>query len=200
MGWIDEQLQESSRGDNLSRDNLQLNLFTDNKSEDEQKQIIEKTEVLENNTPEISKINEKQEETNLNKIDFHITDNDLGIGTPKEKVQNNINAIKTLKQIESENRLATKDEQEILSKYVGWGGLPDVFDESKTEWTNEYNEIKDLLTKEEYDKAKESTLTAFYTPPIVIKSIYDALQNMGLEQANILEPSCRSWKFLWNAT
>ena len=130
--------------------------------------------MLENNTPEISKINEKQEETNLNKIDFHITDNDLGIGTPKEKVQNNINAIKTLKQIESENRLATKDEQEILSKYVGWGGLPDVFDESKTEWTNEYNEIKD--------------------------SIYDALQNMGLEQANILEPSCRSWKFLWNAT
>lgn len=125
---------------------------------------------------------------NQEKINYHITDNEIGAGTPRERYRNNVEAIQTLKKIESENRLATKEEQEILSKYVGWGGLADAFDESK--WTNEYKELKELLTEEEYSNAKESVLTAFYTPPIVINSIYKAIQNMGFEQGNILEPSC----------
>ena len=125
---------------------------------------------------------------NQEKINYHITDKEIGAGTPRERYRNNVEAIKTLKKIENENRLATKDEQEILSKYVGWGGLADAFDESK--WTNEYKELKELLNDEEYNNAKESVLTAFYTPPIVINSIYKAIQNMGFEQGNVLEPSC----------
>ena len=140
---------------------------------------------IESDTNEVKKsVEEKQQE----KIDFQITDDNLGVGTPRERFRNNINAIKTLKTIESENRLATKDEQIILSKYVGWGGLADAFDENK--WPDEYKELKAILTDEEYKKARESTLTSFYTPPIVIKSIYQALQNMGLDKANVLEPSC----------
>ena len=126
--------------------------------------------------------------TNQKKINYHITDKEIGAGTPRERYKNNVEAIKTLKKIESDNRLASKEEQEILSKYVGWGGLADAFDESK--WTNEYKELKELLTEEEYNNAKESVLTAFYTPPIVINSIYKAIQNMGFEQGNVLEPSC----------
>ena len=125
---------------------------------------------------------------NQEKINYHITDKEIGAGTPRERYRNNVEAIKTLKKIESENRLATKEEQEILSKYVGWGGLADAFDESK--WVNEYKELKELLNDEEYNNAKESVLTAFYTPPIVINSIYKAIQNMGFEQGNVLEPSC----------
>lgn len=125
---------------------------------------------------------------NQEKINYHITDKEIGAGTPRERYKNNVEAIKTLKKIESENRLATKEEQEILSKYVGWGGLADAFDESK--WVNEYKELKELLNDEEYNNAKESVLTAFYTPPIVINSIYKAIQNMGFEQGNVLEPSC----------
>lgn len=130
------------------------------------------------------------------KINYHIDNNSLGEGTPKEKVRRNIDAIKLLKKLENENRLANKDEQEILASYVGWGGLPDVFDENKTNWSEEYNELKELLTDKEYSSARASTLTAFYTPPIVIKAIYKTLQNMGLEQANILEPSCGTGNFL----
>ena len=125
---------------------------------------------------------------NQEKINYHITDKEIGAGTPRERYKNNVEAIKTLKKIENENRLATKEEQEILSKYVGWGGLADAFDESK--WVNEYKELKELLNDEEYNNAKESVLTAFYTPPIVINSIYKAIQNMGFEQGNVLEPSC----------
>lgn len=124
------------------------------------------------------------------KINYHIENNNLGEGTLKEKVRKNIEAIKLLNKLEDENRLANKEEQEILAQYVGWGGLPDVFDESKDNWHNEYMELKSLLTDEEYSQARASTLTAFYTPPIVIKSIYQALENMGLKEANILEPSC----------
>ena len=134
--------------------------------------------------------NEISTENNINqeKINYHITDKEIGAGTPRERYRNNVEAIKTLKKVESENRLATKEEQEILSKYVGWGGLADAFDESK--WVNEYKELKELLNDEEYNNAKESVLTAFYTPPIVINSIYKAIQNMGFEQGNVLEPSC----------
>ena len=106
------------------------------------------------------------------KVNYHIDNDNLGEGTPRQKV------------------LSNKEEQEVLAGYVGWGGLPDVFDETKDNWHEEYIELKSLLTDEEYSNARASTLTAFYTPPIVIKSIYQALQNMGLQEANILEPSC----------
>ncbi len=129
------------------------------------------------------------------KYNYHIEDNNLGEGTPKEKFKRNIEVIKVLKQCEAENRLATTEEQEILSKYVGWGGLPDCFDESKDNWHTEYEQLKEILTEDEYKDARSSTLTAFYTPPIVIKSIYKALQNMGLQEANILEPSCGTGNF-----
>ena len=121
---------------------------------------------------------------------FEITDNELGIGTPREKFQRNIEAIKVLKKCEQENRYATKEEQETLSKYVGWGGLQQAFDENNESWSEQYKELKNILTDEEYEQARSSTLTAFYTPPVVIRTIYQALQNMGLKEANILEPSC----------
>ena len=130
------------------------------------------------------------------KINYHINNNLLGEGTPKEKVRRNIDAIRLLKMLEEENRLANKEEQEVLAQYIGWGGLPDVFDENKTNWSEEYHELKELLTDEEYKSARASTLTAFYTPPIVINAIYKTLKNMGLEQANILEPSCGVGNFL----
>ena len=133
---------------------------------------------------------------NQEKINYHIDNNSLGEGTPKEKVRRNIEAIKLLKKLEDENRLANKEEQEILASYVGWGGLPDVFDESKDNWSEEYNELKEILTDEEYKSARASTLTAFYTPPVVINAIYDTLKSMGVEQANILEPSCGTGNFL----
>lgn len=122
-------------------------------------------------------------------VNFHITDDQLGIGTLKEKFQANINAIQTLKQCERENRFATPDEQEILSGYVGWGGLADAFDENKPSWTNEYQELKAILTKEEYAAARASTLNAHYTQPVIIESMYQVLQNLGFEKGNILEPS-----------
>ena len=139
---------------------------------------------------------EKNRNQSSEKINYHIEDNTLGEGTPKEKVARNLEAIKLLKRLEEENRLANKEEQEILSKYIGWGGLPDVFDPNKDNWNKEYNELKELLTDDEYKSARSSTLTAFYTPPVVINAIYQTLQNMGLEQANILEPSCGTGNFL----
>ena len=123
---------------------------------------------------------------------FKITDDDLGVGTKSERYTNNINAIKILKQIEGEQRLATPAEQEILSKYVGWGGLADYFDDKNAK----YLELKNLMTEEEYSAARESTLTAFYTPPIVIKAMYKALENLGFEKGNILEPACGTGNFL----
>ena len=141
---------------------------------------------------------EKQEqvETIEEKINYHIENNLLGEGTPKEKVRKNIDAIKLLKKLEEENRFANKEEQQVLAQYIGWGGLPDVFDENKTNWSEEYHELKELLTDDEYKSARASTLTAFYTPPIVINAIFKTLKNMGLEQANILEPSCGVGNFL----
>lgn len=121
---------------------------------------------------------------------YKITDNDLGIGTPREKFERNIAAIKVLKKCEEENRYATPEEQEIMSKYVGWGGLQQAFKEDDSSWSNEYKILKELLNDEEYKNARSSVLTAFYTPPIVINSMYEILENMGLKEANILEPSC----------
>ena len=124
------------------------------------------------------------------RIDYRITDDHLGEGGAKTKFQRNVAAIRTLKQIESEYRLATPTEQEILSQYVGWGGLPDAFDESKPQWSEEYAELKELLTSEEYRSARASTLNAHYTSPTVIRAMYQAIESMGFRTGNILEPSC----------
>lgn len=127
---------------------------------------------------------------------YHITDDGLGQGTPKEKFRANIAAIQMLKKCEEESRLATADEQEILAGYVGWGSLSDAFDETKTAWGTEYLELKTVLTPEEYAAARESTLTAFYTPPVLIRAMYQVLENMGLKSGNILEPSCGIGNFI----
>jgi hypothetical protein len=121
---------------------------------------------------------------------FHITDEALGVGGPKAKYAMNIAAIRTLKQIESEHRQATPQEQEILSRYVGWGGLADAFDETKESWQGEYRELQGLLTDVEYASARESVLNAHYTSPTVIKAIYEALERMGFTTGNVLEPAC----------
>lgn len=130
------------------------------------------------------------------KHNFRITDDNLGVGGPKEKFRNNMAAINLLHELEFENRLATPEEQEILSKYVGFGGLADAFDESKANWADEYKELIVTLSPEEYAAARESTLTAFYTPPVVIRAMYEALGNMGFSEGNILEPSCGTGNFI----
>ena len=120
---------------------------------------------------------------------FHITDDDLGIGGPKQKFARNIEAIRTLFKLEEEHRGATAEEQQMLSQYVGWGGLADAFDPSKDSWAKEYAELKGLLSEDEYAAARSSTLNAHYTSPTVIRSIYDAVERMGFRSGNILEPS-----------
>ena len=116
-------------------------------------------------------------------------DDALGAGSAKEKFKRNIEAIRTLKRVESENRIVTPEEQQILSQYVGWGGLADVFDESKSAWTGEYQQLKELLSQQEYASARESTLNAHYTSPVIIRSIYDTLERMGFGTGNVLEPA-----------
>ncbi len=138
--------------------------------------------------PQIATTQEKAE-------NFRITDTHLGEGNKREKYQRNIAAITTLQALEKENRPATKEEQEILSQYVGWGGLSDVFDASKDSWHNEYLQLKDLLNESEYEMARASTLGAYYTSPTVIKAIYDAVEQMGFTTGNILEPACGTGNF-----
>lgn len=130
------------------------------------------------------------------RINFHITDDDLGVGGQKAKYKANIAAIRLLKQLESENRLAAPEEQEVLSRYVGWGGIPYAFDSSMAPWANEYKELQEVLTQEEYREARASTLNAFYTPPVVIRAMYEALENLGLKSGNVLEPSCGIGNFM----
>ncbi len=120
---------------------------------------------------------------------FHITDDNLGVGGPKQKFARNIEAIQTLRTLEQEHRGATAEEQQVLSQYVGWGGLADAFDPSKDSWAKEYAELKGLLSEEEYAAARSSTLNAHYTSPVVIRSIYEAVEKMGFQSGNILEPS-----------
>ena len=120
---------------------------------------------------------------------FHITDDDLGVGGPKQKFARNIEAIRTLFKLEQEHRGATAEEQQVLSQYVGWGGLADAFDPGKDNWAKEYAELKGLLSEDEYAAARSSTLNAHYTSPVVIRSIYDAVEKMGFQSGNILEPS-----------
>ena len=127
---------------------------------------------------------------------FRIQDNDLGAGGPKAKYKANMEAIHLLQTLEKEERLATPEEQEILSRYVGWGGIPQAFEENNSSWANEYLELKNTLSPEEYSAARASTLNAFYTSPTVIRSMYEALENMGLKQGNILEPSCGVGNFM----
>ena len=129
-------------------------------------------------------------------INFHITDNDLGAGGPKTKYKANVEAIRLLKTLDVEQRQATAEEQEILSRYVGWGGIPQVFDENNADWSKEYAELESLLTADEYKEARASTLNAFYTSPTVIKAMYEALSNMGLSKGNVLEPSCGVGNFM----
>lgn len=167
--------------------------------------IEEEPEVQEEN---IVPVFEKKKSNKIRSFDIHpeipisdrnqfkITNENLGDGSPREKFNNNVEAIRVLKKCEEENRFATPQEQEILSKYVGWGGLPQAFDEKDSSWSNEYSILKNLLDEKEYSQARESTLTAFYTPPVVIGSMYKALENMGLKTGNILEPSCGVGNFI----
>ena len=130
-----------------------------------------------------------QNQSDISAENYVISDMELGIGTAKEKFQRNVEAIRTLETIESEKRPATNEEQEVLSKYVGWGGLADAFDETKSAWAKEYAELKTLLSEEEYISARESTLNAHYTSPVIIQEIYRTLQRMGFTKGNLLEPS-----------
>ena len=129
-------------------------------------------------------------------INFHITDNDLGAGGAKTKFKANIEAIRLLQTLDAEQRQATAEEQEVLSQYVGWGGIPQAFDEKNADWSKEYAELKSLLPADEYSEARASTLNAFYTSPTVIKAMYEALSNMGLSKGNVLEPSCGVGNFM----
>lgn len=127
---------------------------------------------------------------------FQITDDELGYGTSKEKFKRNVAAINLLHELEFEHRLASPEEQEVLSQYVGWGGLADAFDETKDNWSEEFKELYTTLSPDEYSQARASTLTAHFTPPVVIKAMYKALSNMGFTQGNILEPSCGIGNFM----
>ena len=138
---------------------------------------------------------EKTETLATDRHNFRITDDAIGIGGAKEKFRNNMAAINLLHELEIESRLATPEEQEVLSRYVGWGGLSMAFDEHNTAWAEEFKELYASLSPEEYRAAMESTLTAFYTPPVVIKAMYDALDRLGFSQGNILEPSCGTGNF-----
>ena len=120
---------------------------------------------------------------NADRHEYRITDDAIGVGTPGTRFNNNVRAIRLLKKLERENRFATQEEQAVLAQYVGWGGLADCFDERHSK----YAELKALLDEDEYAAARESTLTAFYTPPVVIRSIYQALENMGFKTGNLLE-------------
>ena len=141
-------------------------------------------------------VKQEQEKIVTEPHNFRIQDHDLGAGGPKAKYQANMEAIHLLQTLEKEERLATPQEQEILSRYVGWGGIPQAFEENNSSWAEEYLELKNTLSAEEYSAARASTLNAFYTSPTVISSMYEALENMGLKQGNILEPSCGVGNFM----
>ena len=178
--------------------------------EAEQNQEIEEPEIISKNTElvdDISPLEESvpvsesdilqetesqspiQNQSDISAENYVISDMELGVGTAKEKFQRNVEAIRTLETIESEKRPATNEEREVLSKYVGWGGLADAFDETKNAWAKEYAELKTLLSEEEYISARESTLNAHYTSPVIIQEIYRTLQRMGFTKGNLLEPS-----------
>lgn len=210
---FDRKVQENPANDHLKvkvsdiKDNIneESSNIEENVKEEISLPIEEEPEVQEEN---IVPVFEKKKSNKIKSFDIHpeiptsdrnqfkITNDNLGEGSPREKFNNNVEAIRVLKKCEEENRFATPQEQEILSKYVGWGGLPQAFDEKDHSWSNEYSILKNLLDEKEYSQARESTLTAFYTPPVVIRSMYKALENMGLKTGNILEPSCGVGNFI----
>ena len=210
---FDRKVQENPANDHLKvkvsdiKDNTneEPSNIEENVKEEISLPIEEEPEVQEEN---IVPVFEKKKSNKIRSFDIHpeipisdrnqfkITNDNLGEGSPREKFNNNVEAIRVLKKCEEENRFATPQEQEILSKYVGWGGLPQAFDEKDSSWSNEYSILKNLLDEKEYSQARESTLTAFYTPPVVIRSMYKALENMGLKTGNILEPSCGVGNFI----
>ena len=210
---FDRKVQENPANDHLKvkvsdiKDNTneELSNIEENVKEEISLPIEEEPEVQDEN---IVPVFEKKKSNKIRSFDIHpeipisdrnqfkITNDNLGEGSPREKFNNNVEAIRVLKKCEEENRFATPQEQEILSKYVGWGGLPQAFDEKDSSWSNEYSILKNLLDEKEYSQARESTLTAFYTPPVVIRSMYKALENMGLKTGNILEPSCGVGNFI----
>ena len=210
---FDRKVQENPANDHLKvkvsdiKDNTneEPSSIEENVKEEISLPIEEEPEVQEEN---IVPVFEKKKSNKIRSFDIHpeiptsdrnqfkITNDNLGEGSPREKFNNNVEAIRVLKKCEEENRFATPQEQEILSKYVGWGGLPQAFDEKDFSWSNEYSILKNLLDEKEYSQARESTLTAFYTPPVVIRSMYKALENMGLKTGNILEPSCGVGNFI----
>ena len=204
--------------ENPANDHLKVKISDIKEQKEEQKNVIEDTKEEISNTVEFDEVEPKEEiiipefeKKKSNKIksfdihpeipsfdrsQFRIENDNIGEGTLREKYNRNVEAIKVLKRCEEEDRFATPEEQEILSKYVGWGGIPQAFDKMDSSWSNEYNILKNLLDETEYSQARESTLTAFYTPPVVIRSIYKALENMGLKTGNILEPSCGTGNFI----
>lgn len=199
---VSKELAEKEKIPVQTNSNEQLSLFA-TKEQEFADRIVEEFNKLDTKPKEQKRIRKNRlvnyvlhpEVPFEKRINYQIHDDYLGVGTAKERYQNNINAIKVLKLCESENRYATKEEQEVLSKYVGWGGLSEAFDKNG-DWLKEYNELKELLTDEEFNNAMDSTLTAFYTPPVIIKSMYKALENMGLKKGNILEPSCGIGNFI----
>ena len=193
-----EERQEAQRLADLEEAQQALN--SENDLESPQEEPVHEVQEQEDTTESLEEtvFNESEAETEspIQQLEemvpagnFHITDDELGQGTPKEKFRANIMAIQLLKKCEDENRNATLEEQEILSRYVGWGGLADAFDETKAAWETEYLELKTVLTPEEYAAARASTLNAHYTQPIVIESMYHVLENLGFTKGNILEPS-----------
>ena len=193
-----EERQEAQRLADLEEAQQALN--SENDLESPQEEPVHEVQEQEDTTESLEEtvFNESEAETEspIQQLEemvpagnFHITDDELGQGTPKEKFRANIMAIQLLKKCEDENRNATPEEQEILSRYVGWGGLADAFDETKAAWETEYLELKTVLTPEEYAAARASTLNAHYTQPIVIESMYQVLENLGFTKGNILEPS-----------
>lgn len=167
--------------------------------EELQLKVLQQEEVIEKSSNSLSELDKKNKKSDLPVIiknNFTITDDNLGMGGAKSKFLSNVKAIKTLKDIEAEKRLATPEEQDILSRYVGWGGLAAAFDEKNETWANEYDVLKELLTEDEYSSARESTLNSHYTSPVIIKAMYQAIDNMGFSSGNILEPSCGVGNFL----
>ncbi|MBQ7574888.1 MAG: DEAD/DEAH box helicase family protein [Clostridia bacterium] len=166
--------------------------------------ILDKQEQAEQIVPEFEKIKPSKVQNTIiypeipmvERNNFVIDNDELGYGGAKEKFRRNMEAIHVLKKCESEHRLATPEEQKILSEYVGWGGLSDAFDETKTSWSNEFAQLRATLSSEEYAQARASTLTAHYTSPVIIKAMYNALENMGFSHGNILEPSCGIGNFM----
>ena len=163
--------------------------YTQYKQEQKEKALQQAKEELDEVIGEPEVLLENNASEDISAENYVISDMELGVGTAKEKFQRNVEAIRTLETIESEKRPATNEEQEVLSKYVGWGGLADAFDETKSAWAKEYAELKTLLSEEEYISARESTLNAHYTSPVIIQEIYRTLQRMGFTKGNLLEPS-----------